>query len=529
MSERDDMSYAPLRQHFGTNYAPSRRELVEIESFLPSSRRRLQELSNTIDELKAQQSAWRETIDSLDALCSPTRQLPLDILHEIFYRCLPTNHLPTLDNTEAPLLLARVSRSWRTLVQDMPRLWSRVHIVVPMGSEEHVGFHCNRVERWLACTKSVPLTISLWSENPCPGEMEMFQPFFVPILAHSYHIHTLSIDVADAVLEAFRAPFPTTISANAWPLLHEVVLARALTFIHVYGVNVTTPWSLPVWMAPNLKHISWNSVSGNLLKLKTNWAQLESIDVWWEDHEGYENDLEIIDVQKFCTFSARDVRRLLYHTPLLKQLCIRIAGHDQLSPLGGNQLSTLAMPKTLVLRHLTKLDLWDAANRPQRRTHRTGHRGCLKLMPDLELLWVRDGSENIETSEWGDESVARMEVRPDDADLGKDGKVSASDDSQCTFEGIRRLVEQRNNLFPSSPSRSAAIQRLSFDLQTTDRPTWVPQNAPKLAMDMGIEISLRVRLQNGVIAHQVPKRHQWYDPKEGLPDLMSGRDDEAWP
>jgi hypothetical protein len=47
--------------------------------------------------------------------------------------------------------------------------------------------------------------------------------------------------------------------------------------------------------------------------------------------------------------------------------------------------------------------------------------------------------------------------------------------------------------------------------------------------DMGIEISLRVRLQNGVIAHQVPKRHQWYNPKEGLPDLMSGRDDEAWP
>jgi hypothetical protein len=381
----------------------------------------------------------------------------------------------------------------------MPRLWSRIHIVVPIGSEEHVGFHCDRVERWLACTKSVPLTISLWSENPCPGEMEMFQPFFVPILAHSYHIHTLSIDVADAVLEAFRAPFPTTISANAWPLLHEVVLARALTFIHVYGVNVTTPWSLPVWMAPNLKHISWNSVSGDLLKLKTNWAQLESIDVWWEDHEGYENDLEIIGVQKFCMFSARDVRRLLYHTPLLKQLCIRIAGHDQLSPLGGNQLSTLAMPKTLVLRHLTKLDLWDAAIDPnaaptvllrdlqlpaleelkytnsrldadmiasppypftndppllhflQAQENRVGIKkltisanaiprkaflGCLKLMPDLELLWVRDGSENIETSEWGDESVARMselerlnrEVRPDDAvlealvDLGKDGK-----------------------------------------------------------------------------------------------------------
>ena len=117
MCELDYVSYAPLRERFGTNYSPSRWELAEIESFLPSPRRQLMELSAKIDELRAQQAALKEVVDSLEALRGPINRIPLKILQEIFRHCLLTHHLdlPTLNNSEAPLLLTHICHPWRTV------------------------------------------------------------------------------------------------------------------------------------------------------------------------------------------------------------------------------------------------------------------------------------------------------------------------------------------------------------------------------------------------------------------------------
>ena len=153
-----------------------------------------------------------------------------------------------------------------------------------------------------------------------------------------------------------------------------------------------------------------------------------------------------------------------------------------------DRLPIQGIPKTLVLQHLTKLNLWDADTDPdttptillrnlqlpalreltytnssldedvvaspphpspndppllqflKAQKQRVGIKKftvssnaiprkafleCLRLMPDLEQLWVRSGSENIQTNEWGDEIVEKMtewqrlnrEVMPDDSVL----------------------------------------------------------------------------------------------------------------
>ena len=113
------------------------------------------------------------------------------------------------------------------------------------------------------------------------------------------------------------------------------------------------------------------------------------------------------------------------------------------------------------------------------------------------------------------------------------------DRSQCTFEGIRRLVERRNNLPQPCPPRCSVVQRLHFDLQTIDRPTWVPRNAPRLATcsleeelrDMGIDVTIQMHLQNGIKGRQTARKggkRQVYNPKEGLSHSGSRKTEEAW-
>lgn len=55
---------------------------------------------------------------------SPIRQVPDDVLREIFVHCLQSSSgPPTLSETEGPLQLSHVCMNWRAVALDFPRLW----------------------------------------------------------------------------------------------------------------------------------------------------------------------------------------------------------------------------------------------------------------------------------------------------------------------------------------------------------------------------------------------------------------------
>ena len=90
--------------------------------------------------------------------------LPVELQIEIFTFCLPT--IPCFDSREAPILISRVNRTWRTLVLSVPKLWSSFEIEVT-GSALRTLLHDSdsHIERsmklWLARSKNYPLALSI--------------------------------------------------------------------------------------------------------------------------------------------------------------------------------------------------------------------------------------------------------------------------------------------------------------------------------------------------------------------------------
>lgn len=106
----------------------------------------------------------------------PIRQLPLEILGEIFTLCLPpmmTKHRArSLCRREAPLLLCRVCSFWRNAAINTPHLWKQLEFRIPdpIGLSIPVAF-AEKMKVWLGRGRDLPvlLRLVLINEDTFPG------------------------------------------------------------------------------------------------------------------------------------------------------------------------------------------------------------------------------------------------------------------------------------------------------------------------------------------------------------------------
>ncbi|KAJ6559913.1 hypothetical protein B0H19DRAFT_1375868 [Mycena capillaripes] len=157
---------SPFQDILHTNVAPSDSECRGILDFLEGPCKQIDDLTAELrrleslrKELLQKRRELRKFIDAHRALLSPVRRLPEDIVGAIFLACLPSTRNPAISDREAPLLLCRICRSWRSLALATPRLWAAIHIVVPAQSQlERIT---NLVGIWLKRSGVVPLDISM--------------------------------------------------------------------------------------------------------------------------------------------------------------------------------------------------------------------------------------------------------------------------------------------------------------------------------------------------------------------------------
>lgn len=112
--------------------------MTEIKAFLIEPTLRLKQLDDeisdlqrAIDKLRAERDSLGADVKAHRALISPVRQLPLDIIQEIFVACLPTHHNCVMSASEPPILLGRICSLWRAISLSTPRLWTSLHVVEP--------------------------------------------------------------------------------------------------------------------------------------------------------------------------------------------------------------------------------------------------------------------------------------------------------------------------------------------------------------------------------------------------------------
>ena len=163
-----------LEELFTTNRAPNDEEQKILKQFAAEYDDKLKTITNKIRDLEAQLQVLRddkaailELVAPFKRALSPFRQLPEDIVREIFTACLPTRRNPTMSCTEAPVLLTQISSATRRIALATPELWAAIHITFELPrrmkyAKSAMAARAEGVEEWLLRRSgNLPLHISV--------------------------------------------------------------------------------------------------------------------------------------------------------------------------------------------------------------------------------------------------------------------------------------------------------------------------------------------------------------------------------
>lgn len=268
--------------------------------------------------------------------------LPVELQIEIFTFCLPT--VPCFDSREAPVLISEVSRTWRTLVLSVPKLWSSFEIEVT-GSPLQALLHDSDsfIERstklWLTRSKNYPLTVSI---------------VHIPVgrTPDDRSVRLLTLLIPEA--HRWRSIQFTLPTANMLPLPSHLPSLRSLSL--------------------QLKGLWRSEPSVNISTANIPWCQLSRLDLQLE-----QNNLP----------NLIDALSILSQTPRLRQCKIRV---DSTSDVGAD-FNNLQLP----LLEAFDLQCGNGSNASSLSLARFLH--CIS-MPTLRMLSITlaDGSATL----WSD-------------------------------------------------------------------------------------------------------------------------------
>ncbi|KAJ7235666.1 hypothetical protein C8J57DRAFT_1479432 [Mycena rebaudengoi] len=115
-----------------SNQAPTSSERLQIQFRIRSSDVTLAEMDEQIRKLKLQRESTSTLRAAMQAVLSPVRRLPPEILAEIFLLCrnnsLGMGRYSVVDPRQAPLVLGQICSHWRAVSQNTSRLWDRIHV-----------------------------------------------------------------------------------------------------------------------------------------------------------------------------------------------------------------------------------------------------------------------------------------------------------------------------------------------------------------------------------------------------------------
>ena len=289
LTSNDPPSEDAIREMKGIMAGP----LEELEA----TDRKIMDLEEQLQILKEKREGIRTSVQEYRTILSPMRQLPNDILREIFSHCLPCHRNPVPIATEIPLLLAQVCSKWRAVVFSSPRLWSQLYISFCDEDREYRPAHTidpllgvtndqrrekaiqvlnQRVEivrEWLARSGSCPLSISLnytrssfdWRDDVETDEdpdansdilSDATRRLFKILASHSHHMQSLELSMP---VEIYRE-LELMMSMDSLTALTELKVNFFYNFTPHGGDNQYEP--IKLLKVPHLRRISLGPVDG---------------------------------------------------------------------------------------------------------------------------------------------------------------------------------------------------------------------------------------------------------------------------
>ncbi|KAJ6492464.1 hypothetical protein C8R47DRAFT_1120802 [Mycena vitilis] len=171
---------SPFSRYLHTNYVPRDAEVKAIRSHLVAHTLEVSRLEALILDLSTQRQKKLEYIGAHEALMSPARRMPQDVMQEVFLACAPAQRNAVMSTKDVPLLLTRICKSWRILALSTPALWASLHIpleyILDMIGTQHPLDWLERSGRApLSLTVIGARTMNHWEEYEHEGVDEAFR------------------------------------------------------------------------------------------------------------------------------------------------------------------------------------------------------------------------------------------------------------------------------------------------------------------------------------------------------------------
>ncbi|KAJ3521116.1 hypothetical protein NMY22_g12447 [Coprinellus aureogranulatus] len=270
----------------------------------------LSQVQATLQDLQAKQKRLQAQMCPLRVIISPIRHLPDDILQEIFLACLPDDHYPTLDPLQAPLLLTHISRPWRFVAINTRRLWTAIHIPLPVLNIPSQSIHTihaevercklktkfgrissiflEMVEEWVDRIGGCSLSFSVCQQDNQSVEEDFCLQALLQILLRGSkgweHVDIAApLRSVGCVVDARPEDFPSLKSLAICTTSRHPLSSQNVGFPNIFGAGQAVEEPLPSWSlsrifeAPRLDSVSLCRVDEPLQSMPIDWTKLTSL------------------------------------------------------------------------------------------------------------------------------------------------------------------------------------------------------------------------------------------------------------
>jgi len=286
-----------LTELLRNNELPLESQLQETRQLRSRANEDLLHIDTEIQCLMAKREQVQRSLDIYNIILSPARRLLPDILREIFYHSIGRTY-PLLSATEAPMILTRVCRLWRSVALSSPRIWTRLHIPLPgdprsalnlvvnnaqalelrrQEFSKTMALRCQAVKEWLDRSGSCPLFLSIaypFNYNPPidnnggAEEDDVAGPLFQIIRPYAPRWEHLCLSMPLSIYQKLETKIPLD------------RLSRLRSFIvSIWSLGSSLGAPLRIIELPSLKKLSlnWSELTHNLGRHRNYWYHLTDI------------------------------------------------------------------------------------------------------------------------------------------------------------------------------------------------------------------------------------------------------------
>ncbi|EGO03115.1 hypothetical protein SERLA73DRAFT_158725 [Serpula lacrymans var. lacrymans S7.3] len=218
-----------------------------------------------------------------EALISPARRLPAEVMSNIFEHCLEENDVnhhtgPRPRVSEPPLLLGRICRPWRRIALATPRLWTSLILHLPPELtlwHAPLRAHVEAFEFWLEHSRSRPLQLTIVHDKGHSVQRPVYEVEFRDCSPEYEHL--LEIVQSNAHRLSGLSIFMPTVSFDC----PAFIALTDQSFPHVKTINIFPTDIMVTPVEPSRRINLDNSPCLRSLGVGLSWYRMTNIHVPW--------------------------------------------------------------------------------------------------------------------------------------------------------------------------------------------------------------------------------------------------------